>query len=97
MVLSPLLCSYNYEKQRRQAGAARPSAAMRSQDPGGTYTSPEPARPRWPESGWDRKPQGTLADQRERIATLHASGPLNDAEFTAAKALLFESHDNPES
>ncbi len=89
---------YNYEKQRRQDGTARPrSAATRPQDPGGTYSSPEPARPRWPESGWDPKPQGTLADQLERIATLHASGVLNDAEFAAAKALLFESHGNPES
>lgn len=76
---------------------AKRSAAARPQDPSETYSSPEPARPRWPESGWDSKPQATLADQLERIATLHASGALNDAEFAAAKALLFESHGNPES
>jgi hypothetical protein len=89
---------YNYEKQRQRDQAARQrSAAPRPQGPSGIESSAEPARPRWPDSPWDRKPQGTLADQLERIAALHASGALNDAEFAAAKALLFESHGNPES
>ena len=61
----------------------RPAAAR----PGGLRHIPprvaRPARPRWPESGWDPKPEGTLADQLERIAALHASGALNDAEFAA--------------
>ena len=87
---------YNYEQQRRRDQTVR-SAAPRSQGSSETDSSPEPARPRWPESGWDPKPEGTLADQLERIAALHASGALNDAEFAAAKALLFESHGNPES
>lgn len=74
---------YNYERQRLRDAAVR--SALRPQDPSGTDSSLESARPRWPESGWDRKPQGTLADQLERIAALHASGALNDAEFAAVK------------
>ena len=87
---------YNYEQKRLRGQAVR-SAALRAQGSNETDSSPEPVRPRWPESGWDRKSQGTLADQLERIAALHASGALNDAEFAAAKALLFESHGNPEN